>query len=102
MKTLTLALAAAAALLAVPQAAHAVKPVNQSFFGVAIEGYDAVAYHTESRPVKGSGDFVHEWMGAKWRFASAANRDAFAADPDRWAPRASTRTPGRSWTAAST
>ena len=86
MKTLTLSILALAAL-AWPGVASAVKPVNQSFFGVAIEGYDAVAYHTEGRPVKGSSDHVHEYMGAKWRFASAENRERFAAEPERFAPR---------------
>lgn len=85
MKTLVIALAAAA-FLAAPGTALAAKPVNQSFFGVAIEGYDPVAYHTQSKPVKGSKDFVHSWMGAKWQFATAAHRDAFAADPERYAP----------------
>jgi len=60
--------------------------VNTTFFGVAIKGYDAVAYHTESRAVKGSSEFFHEWNDAKWYFASAINRDMFAADPERFAP----------------
>ena len=85
MKTLALAMVAAS-VLAVPGVAQAVKAVNQSFFGVAIEGYDAVAYHSESRPVKGDDRFEHSWMGAKWRFSSAANRDAFATEPERYAP----------------
>jgi YHS domain-containing protein len=55
-------------------------------WGKAIDGYDAVAYFTEGKPVEGDSDFTHEWMGAKWYFASAANRDAFAADPSKYAP----------------
>jgi len=54
--------------------------------GVAIRGFDPVAYFTEGRPVRGSAAFTHEWGGATWRFASAANRDQFAADPGRYAP----------------
>ena len=54
--------------------------------GVAINGYDAVAYFNESRPVKGSDKFQHVFMGAKFNFASAANRDKFAANPDKYAP----------------
>jgi YHS domain-containing protein len=61
--------------------------VNSSFLGgVAIEGTDPVAYFTESKPVEGSSDFEHEWMGATWRFVSAENRDRFAADPEKYAP----------------
>lgn len=54
--------------------------------GVAVDGSDVVAYFTEGRPVSGSADFTHDWRGVTWRFASAANRDAFAADPARYAP----------------
>ena len=68
--------------------AHAASTINQSLFGgVAIEGADPVAYFLEGRAVAGSSDFTHDWDGAEWHFASAANRDAFAADPDRYAPR---------------
>jgi hypothetical protein len=53
----------------------------------AIRGYDAVAYHTEKRAVAGDASITHEWNGATWRLASTANRDAFAAQPERYAPR---------------
>ena len=47
-------------------------PVNKTFFGgVAIKGYDAVAYFEENKPVKGDRKFRHQWNGAEWRFASA-------------------------------
>ena len=52
----------------------------------AIRGYDTVAYHTENRAVKGNSEFYYEWNDAEWHFASAKNRDLFAADPDRYAP----------------
>jgi YHS domain-containing protein len=65
---------------------RAEKPVNTTFTGVAIKGYDPVAYFTDGKPVKGSSDFVHEWNGAEWRFASAAHRDLFKADPVKYAP----------------
>ena len=61
--------------------------INSSFLGgVAIEGTDPVAYFDEGKPVAGSSDFEHEWMGATWWFASAENRDQFAADPEKYAP----------------
>jgi YHS domain-containing protein len=53
---------------------------------VALKGYDAVAYFTEGKAVKGRADFQHEWMGAKWHFSSAANRDLFAKSPEKYAP----------------
>ena len=54
--------------------------------GVAIHGYDPVAYFTQGKPVKGSDAFTHDWNGVAWRFANAQNRDAFAAEPARYAP----------------
>ena len=58
---------------------------NQAF-GIAIHGYDTVAYHTENRAVKGKIEFAYEWNDAEWHFASAENRDLFAADPEQYAP----------------
>ena len=52
----------------------------------AIQGFDAVAYFTEGRPVKGSERFAYAWKGATWRFASAENRERFAAAPEKYAP----------------
>ena len=53
---------------------------------VAIDGTDPVAYFTEGRPVVGEVGITHEWNGAVWQFSSAANRDAFAANPTAYAP----------------
>jgi len=62
------------------------EPVNKQSNGLAIKGYDAVAYFNEGKAVKGRSEFQHEWMGAKWYFASAANRDLFAKSPEKYAP----------------
>lgn len=77
-----------AALLLCVSAAFADKadPVFKDGDGLAIRGYDPVAYFTEMKPVKGSQQFSYSWMGAKWLFTSAANRDIFAAEPSRYAP----------------
>ncbi len=48
---------------------------------VAIHGYDTVAYFTEGKPMKGSAKFEKTWQDARWQFASATNRDLFAANP---------------------
>ena len=61
-------------------------PVNQSSDGVAIEGYDPVAYFTDSRPVKGSSQYTYQWHGAVWHFASAQHREAFVKSPESYAP----------------
>lgn len=67
-------------------ATAATKPVNTSLFGTAIKGYDAVAYFTDNKPVKGNSKFSLEWNGAEWHFASAEHRDAFKAEPEKYAP----------------
>lgn len=54
--------------------------------GVAINGYDAVAYFTDHKPIKGSDKFAATYKGATFYFASAAHRDVFASDPERYAP----------------
>jgi YHS domain-containing protein len=54
--------------------------------GVILAGYDAVAYFTEGRPVQGDARFTAVHDGAVYRFASAAHRDAFKADPGKYAP----------------
>lgn len=60
---------------------------NTGYFGnVAIEGYDTVAYFTEGKAHLGSPEFTAEYGDAVWYFASAANRDLFAADPEAYAP----------------
>jgi YHS domain-containing protein len=54
--------------------------------GLAIRGYDPVAYFTDNKPVAGSERFTTIHQGSTFRFASIANRDAFAANPERYAP----------------
>lgn len=66
--------------------AFAADPAAHGELRLAIKGYDPVAYFTEARPVQGTAEFEEIWERARWRFASAANRDRFKADPDRYAP----------------
>jgi hypothetical protein len=74
-------------LLALGGPAAAGNVVNTGLFGgVAIMGYDPVAYFTEGRPMKGSEKFAYDWLGTPWHFASAKHRDMFAADPAKYAP----------------
>ncbi len=54
--------------------------------GVAIQGYDAVAYFTESRAVQGRAEHSVKWMGALWYFVSDDNRALFEANPRAYAP----------------
>ena len=63
-----------------------VEPVFKSSEGLALKGYDAVAYFADGKPVEGRGEFEADWRGAKWRFASAEHREAFLREPDKYAP----------------
>lgn len=55
--------------------------------GVAIQGYDTVAYFTDGRPMRGKPEFDYEWGGSRWWFATAEHRDLFARNPEHYAPR---------------
>lgn len=61
-------------------------PVNVNAEGVALHGHDAVAYFTQGKAVPGTAHFEHTWNGARWRFATAANRDLFVKQPEQYAP----------------
>lgn len=54
--------------------------------GVAINGYDPVAYFRQGKPVSGTINFSFEWNGAKWYFSSDENRKAFLEHPEKYAP----------------
>lgn len=82
MITRRILFALAALAFALPAAAQSLNSKD----GLALKGYDAVAYFNEGKPVSGSRNFTTKWQGAEWRFASAANRDAFAAAPEKFAP----------------
>ena len=62
------------------------KMINAGSDGVAIKGYDTVAYFTENQPMKGKPEFKYSWRDVEWYFASAQHRALFAADPERYAP----------------
>ena len=90
MKLRSLLAAAAIALapaVLLPAPALAEPPIyTGTFDDLAVQGYDPVAYFTEGKPVKGAKEFSTEYMGATFRFASAANRDKFVAKPEAYAP----------------
>jgi YHS domain-containing protein len=54
--------------------------------GVAIKGYDPVAYFTEGAPREGKPEHTALYKGAKWQFASAENKAEFEADPAKYEP----------------
>lgn len=60
--------------------------VNVNKKGLAIKGYDPVAYFTENQAVKGNKDITATHEGATYRFSSEENKELFLADANRYLP----------------
>lgn len=80
------------AMASLPSGVSALPGLTERFVsdpasGVALFGYDPVAYFTEGKPVRGRRDVEAEWNGAAWRFSSEANRAVFLSAPEVYAPR---------------
>jgi len=83
--TLVAALSLAGAALADQTPDHKVLLLKNKE-GAAILGYDAVAYFTDSKAVKGNPKFQSEFDGAKYYFASADHKSLFDANLAKYAP----------------
>jgi YHS domain-containing protein len=70
---------------AADSSAAPVAPVNTTE-GLALKGYDPVAYFTEGQPTKGTDQYSFQWKGVTYRFASAENLQRFKADPEKYLP----------------
>jgi YHS domain-containing protein len=77
-----------AALLtcALPAQSQSSAAQNLNSEGVAIKGYDPVAYFTMNKPVKGSPSHRATHDGATYWFASTEHQQAFAAQPAKYVP----------------
>jgi YHS domain-containing protein len=74
------------ATLALPLAAQTKTLLNLDKTGLAIQGYDPVAFFTDGKPVKGKPEFSARHNGALYYFASKEHRDGFKADPTKYEP----------------
>ncbi len=81
-----LRLSAALLLFVAVGATHANEFVNALPDGVAMDGFDVVAYHTLGEPTKGDAAHAVEYKGKTWLFSSADNASAFAALPAQYEP----------------
>jgi YHS domain-containing protein len=54
--------------------------------GVAIQGYDPVAFFTQNHPVKGKAEFQSTYNGARYQFASAEDKAEFDKNPAKYEP----------------
>jgi YHS domain-containing protein len=73
--------------VAMPLHAETKSEIFKNWRGIAIKGYDPVAYHKSGKSIEGSSKYELDWKNAKWRFASAEHRDLFKSDPEQYAPR---------------
>ena len=67
-------------------AATTERVVTNRFSGLAIEGYDPLAYFIDARPEVGLPEFEAAQGGAVWRFRNEGNRASFVAHPDIYGP----------------
>ncbi len=64
-------------------------PKNSEVFhknGIAIKGYDVVAYFKENRSCKGKNQFQATWKGLKWKFENHHHLNLFLAKPEKYEP----------------
>jgi hypothetical protein len=61
--------------------------VTDPLSGLAISGFDPVAYFADGKPSLGSADFEYRAEDAIWRFRNEGNRAAFATDTHIYRPR---------------
>lgn len=61
--------------------------VVDRYTGLAINGFDPVAYFTDGTALPGREAFEYSFAGAVWRFRNEGNRAAFVANPDIYIPR---------------
>ncbi len=60
--------------------------IDKDMNGVAIEGYDPVAYFTDGKPVMGKAEYSYKWSDAQWNFANEKHLEMFKENPDKYAP----------------
>ena len=70
-----------------PTQASAKSFINKDWRGVAIKGYDPVAYFTLNKPLEGKKEFEYKWQDAIWRFTNEDHLKLFRFDPEKYAPK---------------
>lgn len=93
MKKRVLLFTAACGLVSLPQAsamqekiATAPGKMEAARDNIAVKGYDVVAYFTDAKPEAGKREFAAEHEGKKYLFASAAHKDLFMKEPEKYVP----------------
>ncbi|HYL14548.1 MAG TPA: YHS domain-containing (seleno)protein [Terriglobales bacterium] len=73
-------------LISVPAFGQNKTLLNLDKQGIAIQGYDPVAFFTQNRPIKGRPEFESKYNGARYLFASAEDKSTFDANPAKYEP----------------
>lgn len=60
--------------------------LNASSTGLALQGYDPVAYFTVGEPTRGNWTITSVYNDAMYRFANEEHKAAFDADPEAYLP----------------
>jgi YHS domain-containing protein len=71
---------------AIPVLAQTKTLLNLDKSGVAVQGYDPVAFFTDHRPEKGNPKFTSRRGGAIYFFTSEEHQQLFNADPAKYEP----------------
>src|SRR5437016_2222917 len=72
--------------LALPALAQTRTLLNLDKTGVAIQGYDPVAFFTDHKPVKGRAEFATKHDGATYLFSSKEHKEFFNKEPAKYEP----------------
>lgn len=54
--------------------------------GIAVRGYDVVAYVKDNKAVKGTDEFSYSWNGVKWLFSNNEDLQLFKGNPEKYVP----------------
>jgi YHS domain-containing protein len=73
-------------VLATPLLAQTKSLLNLDKHGLALQGYDPVAFFSQNTPVKGKPEFKSTDQGATYYFASAENKALFDKEPAKYEP----------------
>ena len=86
MKTMKILFLLFLSLGSIPTFAQTKTLLNLDKNGIAIKGYDPVAFFTQNQPVKGLPEFESKYKGARYLFASAEDKAMFDANPAKYEP----------------
>lgn len=86
MKTMKMLFVMLLLLGSIPTFAQTRTLLNLDKNGIAIKGYDPVAFFTQNQPIKGRPEFESKYNGAGYLFASAEDKAMFDANPAKYEP----------------